>query len=95
MQKSSVLENHGQNQGQNMLHLLQKGHIIEFFAKDPQTCLKFIQFFTSVNEKNHSFAAENVGETPTASVQNHVLGVQNLQIHVLVNGFQGALVLHS
>ena len=44
---------------------------------------------------NHSFAAENVGETPTASVQNHVLGVQNLQIHVLVNGFQGALVLHS
>lgn len=51
-----------------MLHLLQEGHIIEFFAKDPQKCLKFIQIFTSVHEKKHSFAAENVGVSPQLQV---------------------------
>ena len=69
-------------EGSNMPHLLQEGqHIIQLFPEDPQKC-------------NHSFGAESLVK-PQLQVFSNVLGVQNLQIHVLVNGFQGALVLHS
>lgn len=84
-----------ENQGQNMLHLLQEGHTIQLFAKDPQKCLKFIQILHKCINQPQLCRWKRWCFTPTARVQNHVLGVQNLQIHVLVNGFQGALVLHS
>lgn len=83
-----------ENQGQICYTCFKRAILFNYLQKIPRSVLNSYKIYISALT-NHSFAAENVGETPTASVQNHVLGVQNLQIHVLVNGFQGALVLHS
>ena len=64
--------------------------LIQLFAEDPQKCHTF--YISALT--NHSFGAESLVK-PQLHVFSNVLGVQNLQIHVLVNGFQGALVLHS